>query len=221
MIRTRELFAYEGTLAEPLLAACTYPWEILDQLRDFILSLQKNLDRDAYLELAPQVFVHKSAQIYPNVYFAGPTIIGPETELRPGAFLRGAVLAGRHCVIGNSTEAKNTLFLGEVQVPHYNYTGDSVFGLHSHMGAGAITSNVKGDHGPVLVKDAAEVMPSGRRKFGAILGDGVEVGCNSVLNPGTIIGKGSRIYPLSLVRGVIPARHILKTGGILIPLEER
>ena len=215
-LKTSGLFDLSHTLAGEYLAGFEYPWKALDGIKDLILSLAPALGED-YEERAPQVWVHESAKVAPTAFLAGPCIIGPATEVRHCAFVRGSALVGANCVVGNSAELKNVILFDNVQVPHYNYVGDSILGYRSHMGAGSITSNVKSDKTPVTVKNGGEVMETGRKKFGAILGDCVEVGCNSVLNPGTVIGKHSNIYPLSCVRGVVPADSIYKTGGIVVP----
>lgn len=207
------------TLAKALLERHTYPWEALAELKDFILELQKELPEEEYIKLKPDVFVAKSAKIYPNTYIEGPTIIGPGTQVRPGAFIRGVALVGENCVVGNSTELKQVILFNHVQVPHYNYVGDSILGYGAHMGAGSITSNVKGDKCLVKVKYQEEEIETGMKKFGAMLGDGVEVGCNTVLNPGTVVGAQARIYPLSMVRGVVPTRTIYKRQGELVDMK--
>lgn len=217
-------YSLEHTLARPLLESVDYPWEALSKIGDFIKELQTKLDPNEY-NVNGDVWVHKTAKVFPNNYIAGPAIIGAGTEVRPGAFVRGNALVGENCVVGNSTELKNVIIFDNVQVPHYNYVGDSVLGYKSHMGAGSITSNVKSDKTLVVVKgDALNAdgqmekfaIETGLKKFGAMLGDNVEVGCNSVLNPGTVIGKGSNIYPLSPVRGFVPANSIYKTGGVIV-----
>ena len=210
MIKTRELYDLRHTAAAPLLEKTEYPWEALAGIADFILALGATLSPEDYDHPAADVWIAKSAKIYPNNYIAGPCIIGPGTEVRPGAFIRGSALVGADCVVGNSTELKNVILFDNVQVPHYNYVGDSILGYRAHMGAGSITSNVKGDKSPVVVISGAERMETGRKKFGAMLGDRAEIGCNSVLNPGAVIGRDSQIYPLSSVRGVIPANSIYK-----------
>ena len=207
-----DLYDLDHTLAGDYLRQFTYPWEALAGISDLILSLGPALGAD-YESPAPDVWVHKTAKVAPTAYLGGPCIIGPETEVRHCAFIRGSALVGAHCVVGNSVELKNVILFDNVQVPHYNYVGDSILGYKSHMGAGSITSNVKSDKTLVVVKDVydtKEEIETGRKKFGAMLGDHVEVGCNSVLNPGTVIGRNSNIYPLSRVRGVIPANHIFK-----------
>lgn len=211
----------DATLARPLFEETEYPWEVLPKIKQFILDLGSTLDETEYDHPSEDVWIHKTAKIYPNTYIAGPTIIGAETEVRPGAFVRGSALVGRKCVVGNSTELKNCILFDRVQVPHYNYVGDSIFGHYSHTGAGAICSNVKSDKTPVVVHAADGDYPTGLKKFGAILGDHVEVGCNSVLCPGSVIEPNARIYPLSRVRGVVPAGHIYKSKTEIVVCEER
>ena len=201
------------TIAGELFQGKTYPWEVLPEIGDFIVKLGKTLDPNEYDYLEGDIWIAKSAKVAPTAYINGPAIIGKNTEVRHCAFIRGKALVGEGCVVGNSTELKNVIIFNSVQVPHYNYVGDSILGYKSHMGAGSITSNVKSDKTLVVVKDVydtKEEIETGRKKFGAMLGDHVEVGCNSVLNPGTVIGRNSNIYPLSRVRGVIPANHIFK-----------
>lgn len=208
-----ELYDLNHTKAAPLLERFTYPWEALPELGAFILELGKTLSPSKYTKIGENVWISKSAKIYPNNYIAGPAIIGHNTEVRPGAFIRGNALVGENCVVGNSTELKNVILFDNVQVPHYNYVGDSILGYKSHMGAGSITSNVKQDKTPVTIAAAEAKIQTGLKKFGAMLGDNVEVGCNSVLNPGTVVGRGSRVYPLSMVRGFVPAKSIYKKQG--------
>ena len=215
-LNTTGLFDLSHTLAGDYLARFEYPWQALDGIKDLILSLGPALG-DGYQERAPQVWVHKTAKIAPTAFLGAPCIIGPDTEVRHCAFIRGSALVGANCVVGNSVELKNVILFDNVQTPHYNYVGDSILGYKSHMGAGSITSNVKSDKTLVTVKNEGEAMETGRKKFGAILGDWVEVGCNSVLNPGTVIGPHSNVYPLSCVRGVVPADSIYKTGGVIVP----
>lgn len=212
-LRTCALFDLSHTIAAPLLEAAQYPWQALAGIRDFILGLGPALPAEEYEQKGEGVWVHKTAVLYPNHYMAGPCIIGPETEVRPGAFIRGSALVGAGCVVGNSTELKNVILFDNVQVPHYNYVGDSILGYKSHMGAGSITSNVKSDKALVTVHFGEGDMETGLKKLGAILGDGVEVGCGTVLNPGTVVGPGSRVYPLSSVRGCVPARSVYKKQG--------
>lgn len=214
-MRTKELYDLSHTAAKPLLEKAEYPWQVLDRIGDFILELGRSLPAGEYEKRGENVWIHRTAKIYPNNYIAGPCIIGPETEVRPGAFIRGKALVGRNCVVGNSTELKNVILFDNVQVPHYNYVGDSVLGYKSHMGAGSLTSNVKSDKTPVTVRAGVEKIETGLKKFGAMLGDHVEVGCNSVLNPGTVVGKGSRVYPLSMVRGFVPSGVIFKRGELV------
>lgn len=212
MYTIQDLFDLNHTLAGDYLARFTYPWEALAGISDLILSLGPALGAD-YESPAPDVWVHKTAKVAPTAYLGGPCIIGPDTEVRHGAFIRGSALVGAGCVVGNSVELKNVILFDGVQTPHYNYVGDSILGYKAHMGAGSITSNVKSDKTHVVVTDGVERIDTGRKKVGAMLGDGVEVGCNSVLNPGSVIGRGSRVYPLSSVRGTVPAASIYKRSG--------
>ena len=218
-LNTTGLFDLSRTLAGDYLARFAYPWQALDGIKDLILALGPALGDD-YEERAPQVWVHETAKVAPTACLGAPCIIGPGTEVRHCAFLRGSALVGADCVVGNSVELKNVILFDRVQVPHYNYVGDSILGCGSHMGAGSITSNVKSDKTPETVKNEGEIIETGRKKFGAILGDLVEVGCNSVLNPGTVIGPRSNVYPLSCVRGCVPADSIYKTGGVIVKKEK-
>ena len=206
-----KLFDLSQTQAETLLNRFQYPWEALPHIKEFILALGPSLPKDEYEEIKENVWAAKSAVIFPTAYLNGPVIIGKNTEVRHGAFIRGSALVGDSAVVGNSTELKNVILFNNVQVPHYNYVGDSILGYRSHMGAGSITSNVKSDKTLVTVKYQGEKITTGLKKFGAILGDCVEVGCNSVLNPGSVICPNSNIYPLSMVRGVVPPKSIYKT----------
>ena len=215
MIKTMDLFDLNHTRAAAYLAGFEYPWQALAGIKDLILTLGPGLG-DEYTEVSPGVWVHKTAQVAPTAYLGAPCIIGANTEVRHCAFIRGSALVGDGCVVGNSVELKNVILFDGVQVPHYNYVGDSILGHKSHMGAGSITSNIKSDQTLITIRNGGEAMPTGLLKIGAMLGDRVEVGCNSVLNPGTIIGRHSNIYPLSCVRGVVPEKHIWKTGGILV-----
>ena len=215
MINTADLYDFSHSNAGSWLAVFSYPWQALGQIKSKILELGSQLD-DSYVETAPQVWVHKTAKIAPTAFLGAPCIIGPETEVRHCAFIRGSALVGANCVVGNSVELKNVILFDNVQVPHFNYVGDSILGYKSHMGAGSVTSNVKSDKTLVVVKNGEEQMPTGLKKFGAMLGDFVEVGCNSVLNPGTVIGRRSNIYPTSCVRGVVPENSIWKTGGVVV-----
>ncbi len=208
--RTADLLDLEKTMAKDLLADKEYPWQALGEISDFILKLGPTLPADEYDHPAEDVWIAKDAKVFASAYINGPCIIGHGTEVRQCAFIRGSALVGENCVVGNSTELKNVILFDNVQVPHYNYVGDSILGYKSHMGAGSITSNVKSDKTLVVIKSADEEIPTERKKVGAILGDHVEVGCNSVLNPGTVIGRNSNVYPVSCVRGVIPADSIYK-----------
>lgn len=221
MLSIHELYDLSHTMAAEYLAGFTYPWEALGGIKSLIISLGEKLNPDDYREVSPQVWVHRTAKVAPTAFLGAPCIIGAETEVRHCAFIRGAALVGEHCVVGNSVELKNVILFDNVQTPHYNYVGDSILGYKSHMGAGSITSNVKQDQRPVMVHTPEGNMETGLKKFGAMLGDFVEVGCNSVLNPGTVIGRHSNIYPLSSVRGVVPENHIWKTGGVVVPKEAR
>ena len=216
MLKTKDLFDLSHTLAAELLEKTTYPWEALSGIKELILKLGEQLPKDEYTEVSEHVWIANDAVIYPNNYIGGPCIIGHETEVRPGAFIRGSALVGNHCVVGNSTELKNVILFDNVQVPHYNYVGDSILGYKSHMGAGSITSNVKSDKKLVVVKCGTEKIETGLKKIGAMLGDRVEVGCNSVLNPGTIVGRDASIYPTSCVRGIVPAGSIWKNNGLIV-----
>ena len=215
MYKTTDLFDLNHSIAGDYLAGFEYPWQALKGIKDLILSIGPTLGDD-YTETAPQVWVHNSASVAPTAYLGAPCIIGANTEVRHCAFVRGSALVGEGCVVGNSVELKNVILFDKVQVPHYNYVGDSILGYKAHMGAGSLTSNVKSDKTLVVVKDGADQYPTGLKKFGAMLGDCVEVGCNSVLNPVTVVGPNSNIYPLSCVRGVVPADSIWKTGGVVV-----
>ena len=212
MYTIHDLFDLTHTLAGDYLARFTYPWEALVGISDLILTLGPALGAD-YESPAPDVWVHKTARVAPTAFLGGPCIIGPDTEVRHGAFIRGSALVGAGCVVGNSVELKNVILFDGVQTPHYNYVGDSILGYKAHMGAGSITSNVKSDKTLVVVRCGAERAETRRKKVGAMLGDHVEIGCNSVLNPGTVVGRSSRVYPLSSVRGTVPADSIYKRGG--------
>ena len=216
MYTISDLYSLEHTLAADYLRQYTYPWEALKGIKAEIIRLGESLDKTQYTEVAPQVWVHVTATVAPTAYLGAPCIIGAKTEVRHGAFVRGSALVGEGCVVGNSVELKNVIIFDSVQVPHYNYVGDSILGYKSHMGAGSITSNVKSDKTLVVVRSGEEAIETGLKKMGAMLGDLVEVGCNSVLNPGTVIGRESNIYPLSSVRGVVPEKSIWKTGGVVV-----
>ena len=212
----KELYDLSQTIAGEYLARFTYPWEALDGIKSYIRELGPTLDPDRYEKRGEDVWVAKSAAVAPTAYLNGPLIIDEEAEIRHCAFIRGSAIIGKGSVVGNSTEIKNDIIFNSVQVPHYNYVGDSILGYKSHMGAGSITSNVKSDKSLVVVKDGKEEIATGRKKFGAMLGDYVEVGCNSVLNPGTVIGRHTNIYPLSSVRGVVPSDSIYKKRGEVV-----
>ena len=212
-LTVKELYDLSYTAAAPLLSQVTYPWEALAKIGDFITELGATLPAEEYDHPAPTVWIHKTANVFPSAYLGENIIIGPKTEVRHGAFLRGNALVGAGAVVGNSTELKNVILFDGVQVPHYNYVGDSILGHKSHMGAGSITSNVKSDKTLVTVRVGDERIATERKKVGAMLGDDVEVGCGSVLNPGTVIGKRTRVYPLSSVRGFVPADSIYKKQG--------
>ncbi|MBQ6840399.1 MAG: UDP-N-acetylglucosamine pyrophosphorylase [Oscillospiraceae bacterium] len=213
-----DLYDLSHTIAKDYLLQFQYPWEALKGIKDMILELGSKLSKEEFTEVSPQVWVHKTAKVFPSAYLGAPCIIGADTEVRHCAFIRGSALVGEGCVVGNSVELKNVILFDKVQVPHYNYVGDSILGFKAHMGAGSLTSNVKSDKTLVTVR-IGEGIPTGLKKFGAMLGDCVEVGCNSVLNPGTVVGKNSNIYPVSCVRGVVPANSIYKTGGVIVNKE--
>ena len=215
MYNVTELFDITHSMAGNYLSGFEYPWQALKGIKDLILTLGPQLGEE-YTEAAPQVWVHNTAKVAPTAYLGAPCIIGAGTEVRHCAFIRGSALVGENCVVGNSVELKNVILFDNVQVPHYNYVGDSILGYKSHMGAGSVTSNVKSDKTLVVVKNGEEKIETGLKKFGAMLGDFVEVGCNSVLNPGTVVGRNSNVYPTSCVRGVVPADSIWKTGGIVV-----
>lgn len=218
-VKISNLYSLEHTLAKNYLSQFTYPWEALRGISDMIIALGQTLPADEYDNPAEHVWVHKTATVFPSAYLGAPCIIGAFSEVRHGAFIRGSALVGEGCVVGNSVELKNVILFDHVQTPHYNYVGDSILGYKAHMGAGSITSNIKSDKTPVVIRGEEGRLETGLRKVGAMLGDCVEVGCNSVLNPGTVIGAESNIYPLSSVRGVVPAKSIYKTGGIIVPKE--
>lgn len=218
-LNTTGLFDLSHTLAGDYLARFTYPWQALGGIKDLILALGPTLGEE-YEEMGSQVWVHQTAKIAHSAFLGAPCIIGPNTEIRHCAFIRGSALVGANCVVGNSVELKNVILFDNVQTPHYNYVGDSILGYRSHMGAGSITSNVKSDKTLVVVKNQGEEIETDRKKFGAILGDCVEVGCNSVLNPGAVVGSHTNIYPLSCVRGIVPADSIYKTGGVIVKKEK-
>ena len=214
MYTIKSLYDLSHSLSAPYLEQFTYPWEALKGIKEYIIALGSSLGEE-FTEVSPHVWVHNTAQVAPTAYLGAPCIIGAETEVRHCAFIRGSALVGDGCVVGNSVELKNVILFDKVQVPHFNYVGDSILGYKAHMGAGAVTSNVKSDHSLVVIHAEAEI-ETGIKKVGAMLGDFVEVGCNSVLNPGTVVGRNSGIYPLSCVRGVVPENSIYKTGGVIV-----
>ena len=210
------LYNLDETIAKGIFAGCTYPWEVLPKIKNYIIELGNSLNKEEYDQIGDNVWIAKTAKVAPTAFIAGPAIIGKDTEVRHCAFIRGNAIVGDNCVVGNSTELKNVILFNNVQVPHYNYVGDSILGFHSHMGAGSITSNVKSDKQLVIVKTSDSKIETGLKKFGAMIGDNVEVGCGSILNPGSIVGKNSNIYPLSSVRGIIPSNSIYKKQGEIV-----
>ncbi|MBQ3281350.1 MAG: UDP-N-acetylglucosamine pyrophosphorylase [Eubacterium sp.] len=219
MYRIEDMYDLDHTLAADYLRQFEYPWEALAGIKAMIVELGESLDPDEYEERAEHVWVHKTAKVFPTAYLGAPCIIGPDTEVRHCAFIREAALVGANCVVGNSVELKNVILFDNVETPHYNYVGDSILGYHAHMGAGSITSNVKSDRKDVIVHNGEEQLETHRHKFGAMLGDYVEVGCNAVCNPGTVIGRHSSVYPTTCARGVVPANSIYKNDGEIVPRE--
>ncbi len=213
------MYDLNHTIAAELFEGLTYPWEALPLIKDFILKLGETLDEEKFIRRGADIWIARSATIAPTACLNGPLIIDEKAEIRHCAFIRGAAIIGKGAVVGNSTEIKNDIIFDEVQVPHYNYVGDSILGFKSHMGAGSITSNVKSDKTLVVVKGEGEQIATGLKKFGAMLGDNVEVGCNSVLNPGSVIGANTNVYPLSMVRGVVPANSIYKNKNEIVTKE--
>ena len=210
MYTTKNLFDLENTIAKKYLEKYEYPWEALPEIKIFIYELIKELDKNEFKEIKENVWVHNSVNIAPSALIEGPAIICKDSEIRHCAYIRGNAIIGEGCVIGNSCEVKNAIIFNKSQVPHFNYVGDSILGYHAHMGAGSIVSNLKSDGKNITVKDGEEKMETGLRKFGAIVGDNVEIGCNSVLNPGTVVGRNSNVYPLARVRGLVPSDSIYK-----------
>ena len=210
------MYNLEETIAKELLESVTYPWEALSKIEQFIIEIGNKLDSNIYEKKGENIWIAKSAKVAPTAYINGPCIIGEEAEVRHCAFIRGKAIVGNNAVVGNSTELKNVILFNRVQVPHYNYVGDSILGYRAHMGAGSITSNVKSDKKLVVVKNEKEKIETGLKKFGAMLGDNVEVGCNSVLNPGSVIGRNTNIYPLSSVRGIVPENSIYKNKNEIV-----
>ena len=215
-ITVKELYTLDESIAKDLFEGVTYPWEVLPKISAFILKLGATLSADEYEKVGDDVWIARSANVFPSAYIHGPAIIGKNAEVRHCAFIRGNAIVGEGAVVGNSTELKNVVLFNKVQGPHYNYVGDSILGYKAHMGAGSITSNVKSDKKLVVVKTPEGNIETGIKKFGAMLGDEVEVGCGSVLNPGTVVGAHSNIYPLSSVRGVVPAGSIYKKQGEVV-----
>ena len=217
MMTIQDLLDLSKTIAAPLFAGKTYPWEALADIGDFILQLGPTLPADEYEQRGENIWIARDAKIFDSAYIAGPCIIDHGAEVRHGAYIREKAIVGKGAVVGNSTELKNAILFDRAQAPHYNYVGDSVLGYHAHLGAGAITSNLKSDESNIVVH-ADPPLATGRRKLGAILGDEAEIGCQCVLNPGTVIGRGARVYPLSSVRGVVPARHLYKSRDEIVPI---
>lgn len=219
-LTVKELYTLDETIAKDIFDGVTYPWEVLPKIGSFIVELGKTLSEDEYEKRGENIWIAKSASVAPTAYINGPAIIGKDAEVRHCAFIRGNAIVGEGAVVGNSAELKNVILFNKVQVPHYNYVGDSVLGFKSHMGAGSITSNVKSDKKLVVVKTPEGMLETGMKKFGAMLGDEVEVGCGSVLNPGTVVGSHSNIYPLSSVRGYVPGGSIYKKQGEVVEKRE-
>ena len=217
MLKILDLFDPSHSQAGEWMKQFTYPHEALEGITDLILRLGGSLSLEEYDHPAPDVWISKSAKIFPSAFIGGPCIIGPQTEVRHCAFIRGSALVGTGCVVGNSTELKNVILFDKVQVPHYNYVGDSILGYKAHMGAGSITSNVKSDKLPVVIRHGSERLETQRKKVGALIGDEVEIGCNAVLNPGTVLGRRASVYPTSCVRGTVPEDCIYKADGSIIP----
>lgn len=214
--KIKNLYNLDETIARPLLEKLEYPWEALPKISEFIIGLGKNLDKQIYELKGENIWIAKSANIMPSAYIKGPAIIGENAEIRHCAFIRGNAIVGDGAVVGNSTELKNVILFNKVQVPHYNYVGDSILGYKAHMGAGSITSNVRSDKKLVIVRDGEEKIETGLKKFGSMIGDNVEVGCGSILNPGSVIGKNSQIYPLSSVRRVVPSDSVYKNQNEIV-----
>ena len=220
MLEIKDLYDLEHTIAKDYLKKFKYPWEALKGLKEYVVELGKSLDPNEYKEISKNVWVHKTAEVFSSAYLGEPCIIGKNTEVRHCAFIRGSAIVGDNCVVGNSVELKNVILFNNVQTPHYNYVGDSILGYYSHMGAGSITSNVKSDKKLVVLHTDSEKIETGLKKFGAMIGDHVEVGCNTVLNPGTVIGKNTNIYPVSCVRGYVPENSIYKNNNEIIRKNE-
>ena len=220
MYTINELFDLDHTLAAEYLSQFTYPWEALAGIKDFIIRLGESLPKDEYTEISEHVWVANSAKVFPSAYLGEAVIVGKDAQVRHCAFVRGSALVGEGAVVGNSTELKNVILFDKVEVPHYNYVGDSILGFHAHMGAGSITSTLKADKKKIVIRDGDEHYATGLRKMGAMIGDWADIGCNSVLNPGSVIGRECRVYPLSMVRGLIPQKSIYKNAGEIVALRE-
>lgn len=220
MVRTIDLFDLDHTIAADYLRGFEYPWQALSGIKQLIIDIGNGLDPEEYDQVSENVWVHRSAKIFSSAYLGSPCIVGPGTEVRHCAFVRGSALIGANCVIGNSVELKNVIIFDNCEVPHYNYVGDSILGFHAHMGAGSITSNIKADKKNIVVHTEPGIQ-TGLRKMGAMLGDYADIGCNSVLNPGTIVGRHTNVYPLSCVRGIVPGNSIYKAAGVVVDKEER
>ena len=218
-MKITQLYDLEKTIAKELFDGCEYPWQALSKIKEFAVALGEKLDKDKFEEVSPQVWIAKSAKVAPTAFIAAPCIIDEDTEVRHCAFIRGGVIVGKNCVVGNSTEMKNAVVFDNVQIPHFNYVGDSILGYKSHLGAGAVTSNVKSDKTLVTIKNGNEKIETGLKKFGAMVGDFTEVGCNSVLCPGSVIGRNCTIYPLSRVRGYLKENSIFKAEGNIVEKE--
>ena len=216
MYKVTDLFDLTHTIAKEYLEGYEYPWDALGGIKDMIIALGNSLDKSAYEETSPQVWVHRTASVMPSAYIGAPCIIGEGTSIRHCAFIRGSALIGKNCVVGNSVEVKNAIVFDNVEIPHYNYVGDSILGYRSHLGAGSITSNIRSDRKNVTIHFGNEHLQTELRKIGAMVGDHAEIGSNCVLNPGVMIGRNSIVYPLSCVRGTVPADSIYKTGGVTV-----
>ncbi len=221
MLETNTLLSLEHTLASDYLSGFAHPWEALPGIKDEVIRLGATLDKNEFDEISPEIWVHKTAKIASSAFIGGPCIIGADTQVRHCAFIRGSAVIGSGCVIGNSVEIKNAIIFDSAQVPHFNYVGDSILGYKAHMGAGAVTSNVKQDKTPVIIRTEIMKIETGLKKFGAIIGDNAEIGCNAVLNPGSVIGRGARIYPLSNVRGFVHENIIYKGNGKVAKINQR
>ena len=217
MYKTNELFDLEHTLAKPYLEKYEFPWTAIPEIKSIIIELIKTLDKEEYVEIKENVWIHKTVKVFESAYIDGPTIIGKGSEVRHCAFIRGSALIGENCVIGNSCEIKNAIIFDNSEVPHFNYIGDSILGFHAHFGAGSVTSNIRSDRKDIIIKDGELQYETSLRKIGALVGDYAEIGCNAVLNPGTILGRNTMVYPTSCVRGVIDEDHIYKVTDEIVP----